>query len=359
LCETTQKIFKFCKMFENHPNYKVIHYGHNKASTKAALQVNITSDEVLSSVYGATLNNKNYEHYDLAHQVFRANAKREIIARKAKGDFLIAFWKDAEAIATEVNIENDLIVVEPSVSSSSAFSLFRCYESYPLKAAYTGTEGMSKKEPRWYWRVVPAGFDVSEYKSVSKEPWAVCVGDVETFCGLRQVIDVCSRAGVKLKVCVELSPAAIELKEWPPHVEYIGKVDRKIQLELFSKASFGFSMNSYWEAFNSTVVEMMLSGCVPITIDAGALTEYIVDGVNGYRCNTVGDMTCAIRHISAVDRNKMRNFAIANFSLESTRKKYERAFADFSDVLEGKGWFEEHSRDWVTGLGLDYKALYV
>jgi hypothetical protein len=60
-----------------------------------------------------------------------------------------------------------------------------------------------------------------------------------------------------------------------------------------------------------------------------------------------------------VDRNKMRNFAQANFSLESVRKKYERAFADFSDVAHGKGWFEEHSREWATGLGLNYKALYV
>lgn len=84
LCETTQKIFRFCKMFENHPEYRVIHYGHNRSSTSAAEQVNVTSDEVLSSTYGSVLETENKEYYDLAHRVFRSNAIREILKRKKK-----------------------------------------------------------------------------------------------------------------------------------------------------------------------------------------------------------------------------------------------------------------------------------
>ena len=359
LCETTQKIFRFCKMFANHPEYRVVHYGHNKSSASAVEQVNVTSDEVLSSTYGSSLETENKEYYDLAHRVFRSNATREIRARKQKGDFLLAFNLDAKGVADEVNVDGDMLVVETSVNYAEAFSLFRCYESYPLKAAYTGTEGMSKKEPRWYWRVVPASFDVSEYKSQPKEHWAVCVGESETFCGLRQVVDVCGRAGIKLKLCVVAEPKDLDFTEWPAHVECLGTTSKEQRLELFSRAFFGFSLNALWEAFNTDVVEMLLSGCIPITMDAGALTEYVVDGVNGFRCNTVGDIACAIKNISTVDRNKMRNFAQTNFSLNGAKKKYERAFADFSDVVHGKGWFEEHSRAWITGLGLDYKPLYV
>ena len=84
-CETTQKIFRFCKMFENHPEYRVIHYGHNRSSTCAAEQVNVTSDEVLSSTYGSVLETENKEYYDLAHRVFRSNAIREIRAREPAG----------------------------------------------------------------------------------------------------------------------------------------------------------------------------------------------------------------------------------------------------------------------------------
>ena len=54
----------------------------------------------------------------------------------------------------------------------------------------------------------------------------------------------------------------------------------------------------------------------------------------------------------------MIRFAQENFSLDAVRPKFERAFADFADVANGKGWFELHDRP-LTGLGLDYKALYV
>jgi hypothetical protein len=72
-------------MFENHPEYRVIHYGHNRSSTCAAEQVNVTSDEVLSSTYGSVLETENKEYYDLAHRVFRSNAIREIRAREPAG----------------------------------------------------------------------------------------------------------------------------------------------------------------------------------------------------------------------------------------------------------------------------------
>lgn len=117
-CETTQKIFKFCKIFENHSKYKIIHYGHNKSSTAAQTHVNVTSDEVLYSVLNAADDEFSQGYYDLASRVFRNNAIREILARKAKGDFVLAFDVEAKGITDELNHNNDLVVMEPSVSGA-------------------------------------------------------------------------------------------------------------------------------------------------------------------------------------------------------------------------------------------------
>ena len=357
-CETTQKIFRFCKMFENHPEYRVIHYGHNKSSTSAAEQVNVTSDEVLSSTYGSALETENKEYYDLAHRVFRSNAIREIRKRKQKGDFLLVFNLDAKGVADEVNVDGDMLVVEPSVTSAEAFSFLRCYESYPLKAAFAGTEGVSKEEPRWYWRVVPRSFDLENYRSQEKENWAIYIVDSSNPWGLSQAVQACERVGVKLKVCGTVDLATLGATEWPENVEYLGEISFATKVELLSKAYCGFLMSLRWEPFGPAVIEMMLSGCVPITADLGAMTESIVDGLNGFRCNSLRDMVRAMQHIKNIDRLRMMTFAAENFSSAAVQAKYLRAFSDFELVLNGEGWFDKSAATSHVSLGLNYRALY-
>ena len=353
-CAITQKIYKFCRIFENHPNYKVIHYGHNRSNTPAA-QVNITSDEVLAAVSGVETDSG---YYDLANQVFRKNAIREILARKAKGDFVMVFNYDAKGITDEVNKDNDLIVIEPSVTDDRAFSFFRCYESYPLKAAFAGTEGVSKEDPRWYWRVVPASFELENYKSQSKENWAIYIASDARPWGLSQASQACAHAGIPLKICGEVDFTAMGIAEIPAHVEYLGPVESIVKRDLLSRARCGFLMSLKWEGFGASAVEMMLSGCAPITSDLGAMTEYIVDGVNGFRCNSLRDMVRAIRHTDSIDRSRMMLFAAMNFSVESVKAKYERVFDDFSAVIDGRGWLEESDLIFNTALGLNYRPLY-
>jgi glycosyltransferase involved in cell wall biosynthesis len=118
-------------------------------------------------------------------------------------------------------------------------------------------------------------------------------------------------------------------------------------------------MSLRWEPFGAAVVEMMLSGCVPITADLGAMTECIVDGLNGFRCNSLRDMVRAIRLTDTIDRSKMMTFAATNFAMGAVRPKYQRAFNDFTAVLDGQGWLDKSEQSFSIPLGLDYRALYV
>jgi glycosyltransferase involved in cell wall biosynthesis len=361
-CAFTQKVLKFCEMFKTSSEYRVIHYGHPDSQTVAHEHVSVTSNEVLQQTYGNYDWRKNqfrHSSNDFAHQTFNTNAGAEILKRKKRGDLVLAFWSGTKGACDIANSGNDLIVIEPGIGSGWAFAQFRCYESYPLKGAYAGTQGVSHCNPLWYHRVVPNYFDPRDFDATQeREDYALFVGRLGTNKGLDIAIDACRRLGIRLKVAGQGGPEGIGLTDWPDHVDFIGYADIPTRKALMAKAKFGFLLSTYWEPFGGTAVEMMLSGCVPITTDFGAMTEYIVDGTNGFRCNTMGDILRAIRNIDRIDRAKMALFAFQNFSLAAVKPKFERAFADFRDIWNGKGWYEDHNRALGVGLGLNYAALY-
>lgn len=361
-CAFTQKVLKFLKMFKGHPEYETIHYGHPESITEAAEQVDVTSNEVLERAYGSydwRRHQFKHDRNDFAHQFFNQAAGREIHRRKKRGDMVLAFWGGTQEACTFANSENDLIVVEPGIGCGWAFAPFRCYESYPLKSAFVGTAGVSRCNPEWYHRVVPNYFDVNDFDfGTLRSDYALYIGRIGVNKGLDIAIDACKRMGIRLKVAGQGGPEDLGLKDWPDHVDFIGYADIETRRNLMREARFGFLLSTYWEPFGGTAVEMMMSGCVPIVADSGAMTEYIVDGVNGFRCNTMGDILRAIRLVDRIDRVRIRDFAHANFSLDAVRPKFERAFDDFKDVWNTKGWYEDHNRPIAAGLGLDFAPLY-
>lgn len=361
-CAFTQKVLKFLEMFKDSKQYRTIHYGHPDSQTAAHEHVDVTSNEILAETYGNYDWRKNqfrHDVNDLAHRHFNTTAGAEILKRKQRGDLVLAFWAGTKGACDIANRDGDLIVVEPGIGSGWAFAPYRCYESYPLKSAYAGTQGVSFCDPKWYHRVVPNYFDLRDFDPYQeREEYALYIGRLGTNKGLHIAIDACTRMGIKLKVAGQGGPDGIGLREWPACVEFIGYADIETRKQLMARAKFGFLLSTYWEPFGGTAVEMMLSGCVPICTDAGAMTEYIVDGMNGFRCNTMGDILRAIRLVPKIDRKRMRLFAAENFGFGVVRAKFERAFADFADIWNGAGWYEDHNRPLDTGLGLDYSALY-
>lgn len=362
-CAFTQKVLKFLEMFKDHPEYRTVHYGHPDSITSAHEHVNVTAQDVLQQTYGDHDWRKNHFKYDtndLAHNVYNAWATRSILERKKKGDMILAFWGGTAKTCHDANKDKDMIVIEPGIGSSGAFAEYRCYESYPLMAAYVTTAGVARCHPKWYWRVVPNYFDLRNFDpTLPREDYALYIGRIGVNKGVDIAIDACKRMGIKLKIAGQGGPEGLKLKEWPDHVEYLGYADMEKRKQLMGRAKFGFLLSTYWEPFGGTAIEMMLSGCVPILTDFGAMTEYCVDGLNGFRCSTMGDILKAIRSVDTIDRKRMVQFAQDNFSFDAIRPKFDRAFNDFRDIYRGRGWYEDHNRPIEAGKGLNYRALYI
>jgi glycosyltransferase involved in cell wall biosynthesis len=85
-------------------------------------------------------------------------------------------------------------------------------------------------------------------------------------------------------------------------------------------------------------VEAMLCGTPVVSVDYGAMTETVKDGM-GFRCHTLQDWIDGIEGAKHLDREFIANSAQATYSLEACGKRYDKIFKQI-DALNRKGWYE-------------------
>jgi glycosyltransferase involved in cell wall biosynthesis len=86
-------------------------------------------------------------------------------------------------------------------------------------------------------------------------------------------------------------------------------------------------------------VEAMLCGTPVVSVDYGAMTETIAEGVMGYRCHTLQDWIDGINDVGDLDRAAIAARARATYSLDACGKRYDKIFKQLNDLYR-KGWYE-------------------
>jgi glycosyltransferase involved in cell wall biosynthesis len=94
----------------------------------------------------------------------------------------------------------------------------------------------------------------------------------------------------------------------------------------------------FTEPFGGSGVEGMLCGTPLISVDYGAFTETVVEGVTGYRCHTLKDWLSAIDKVGDLDRTLIASFAQKQYSLSACGSKYAKVFNDLEN-LHNQGWY--------------------
>lgn len=107
---------------------------------------------------------------------------------------------------------------------------------------------------------------------------------------------------------------------------YIGKVGVKERKQWMGSARGTFVLTRYIGPFEGVHAESMLCGVPVITTDFGVFPETVENGFNGYRINSMNDIYHAIENVDKLDRQAIRDFAIATFSLDAIVPQYERYF---------------------------------
>lgn len=105
-----------------------------------------------------------------------------------------------------------------------------------------------------------------------------------------------------------------------PNIHFIGFIHGETKANVLASCDVYCSPAPY-ETFGRTLVEAMASGIPAVTVDSGGVSDYLIDGVNGYLVppNKVEGLTNAIAKVLASNNTEMIQRALQDakqFSLE-------------------------------------------
>lgn len=227
----------------------------------------------------------------------------------------------------------NMLTVEFGVGYGGVFAPFRVFESYAWMHAVYGAQAQGgdphQADGRFYDAVIPNYFDVDEFPAGPGGPGYAFVGRLIDRKGPAIAAQVCEHLGAELIIAGDGIPPA-----YGRHVGVVGPAQRAA---IMGQAAALFVPTLYVEPFGGVAVEAMLCGTPVITTDWGAFTETVVDGVTGFRCHTLAEFVDAAQAARELDREAIRDYAVARYSLEAVAPQYEKYFERLAG-LWGDGW---------------------
>lgn len=292
----------------------------------------------------------------------------ELSKRVKKGDFILhPFGRAHESLVTHFPHAHH---VESGIGySDKPFNCWRIYESETWRHYHWGRWDHDGSVPRddkginrYYSWVVPNYFDLDDWTvGTGKGDYVVYMGRITPEKGMtviaamiRELANRCKRTGEVPPRFVFAGQGNFEhevmrhvLSDPKPedhclNIEYVGPVHGRARSDLIGNARCMLMPTNFIEPFAGSGVEAMICGTPLLSVDYGAFTSTVIEGVTGYRCNTLGDWIAGIEASKHLDRAKVASITRERYSLEACAKLYDRAFKQVSDI-DRKGWYTSES----------------
>ena len=275
------------------------------------------------------------------------NAIAEIKKRGKPKDFVCLIGGSCQSPI--VNALPEYLCMEFGVGYKGIYAPFRVFESYAWMHHVYGLQKIENGQS--YDCVIPNYFDPLDFpdpKDVVPEDYFLYIGRMITRKGAHIAVEATGVAGKKLKMAgqgfTEVKDGVYKSKEFEvsgKHIEYMGVVDAKQRFDLMSKAKAVFVLTQYLGPFEGVQAEANLCGTPVITTDWGCFTENVIDGMNGYRTRTMAEILWAMENVDKLDRTKIREFAIKNWSMDRVKYQYQAYFEQLATLWD-KGWYNKH-----------------
>jgi glycosyltransferase involved in cell wall biosynthesis len=155
--------------------------------------------------------------------------------------------------------------------------------------------------------------------------------------GVLQAIEVAKRADIRLIL------AAAENEYYrdtvAPHVDgqriiYAGEADFAAKVKLFGGARALLYPVQSREPFGLVLAEAMACGTPVAALDRGAVREVVDDGITGVIFDSVEDLSAGLRRVFDLDRQRVRERAVARFGVDRMVGEYE---AVYRRLVSGQG----------------------
>jgi len=335
-CAFTGKALRFPKMMQKY-GYHIIEYSNEGSESSADEKVVMMRDAEFNKLYGSRKDSDFYGDNATigseGHKLFEDRLVSEMRQRIQPGDIVCHPFGHAHQIL--MNVFNQNRHVETGIGYPTLMpDSFRIFESYAWMHYHQGKEGRNGKNYEW---VVPNYYDLDDWEPNTNKP-----GEYLAFLGR-----ITQLKGIDtIKAIADYSPWPIVLHgqgdqtPWShPNIEYRGPISGRDRSDFLRNARALLAPTVFTEPFCGMSVEAMLCGTPIISVNYGAMTETVTEGVMGYRCHTLQDWLDAIDAVGDLDRSVIADIARSRWSLEACGKRYDKIFKQLDD-LNRKGWYE-------------------
>lgn len=227
--------------------------------------------------------------------------------------------------------------VEFGVGYGGVFSKYRVYESHAWRHMHMGAQGhITQVDGNFADAVIPGYLDPALFpQGTGSGDYFLYIGRLIDRKGYQIAVDVCKHLNVPLVMAGPGKP--------PAGVEYVGVVGPEDRAKLMGKAKAVFVPTLYIEPFGNVNIEAQACGTPVITTDWGAFTETVIQGVTGWRCNSLNEFVQAAKNVDQFDRDLIRRTALSRYSLDVVGLQYEQYFIRLLTMLT-KGWDYIHAQ---------------
>lgn len=344
-CAYTQKIVNLCRMLRLNGDH-VTFYGMEGSEVECDESVCVLSEKTWRGQFG------NYDWHQTqfntgegkgpAWEEFRKRATVEVQKRLQFRDFVLCsqgLWHKPIVDG----LRGRFATVESGIGYRGIFAPYKVFESYSWMHFLYGMKRID--DGGSYDTVIPNYYDQNDFEfQPSKSNYCLFIGRLVKRKGVQIAVEATKRMGMRLIVAGQKTPET--RPEWlkEKHVEYIGVADLKTRSKLMGNARAVLVPTLYIEPFGGVAVEAQLCGTPAISSDWGAFPETVLQGITGYRCNTMAEYVQAIRNIvkGEISGRTCREWAESNFSLGVIAKRYRHYFERIWDLWDERqgigGW---------------------
>ena len=218
----------------------------------------------------------------------------------------------------------------PHVSAISDY-----YRYFPDAHYVCISDAQCKQESMPKMRTIYHGINLSLYDLVErKQQYLSFIGRIAPIKGTHLAIEVAKRTGIPLKIAGDVQPMYREYFEQKirPHidgklVEYIGLADLQAKNELLGNSMAMLFPIQWNEPFGLVMVEAMACGTPVLAMPGGSVPEVIQDGVSGYICRTVREMSKRVGDLN-FNPARVRHYVEENFSIEKMVRQYVAVYQE-------------------------------
>jgi len=243
------------------------------------------------------------------------------------------------------------LTAETGIGYRGSYAKFRAFESaYIQNFTYGSQHPFKSLNGNYYDRVIPNYFDPDDITySTEKRDYFLYIGRIIKRKGIVTAYLISKELGIPLVIAGQdgkidrdgslYNDFRIQKGNW----EYIGFADIERRKELMAHARATIVATEYLEPFAGTHIESMLSGTPVITTDFGVFPSTVLQGLNGFRCNTLNDFIRAGRNVIKLNPLLVRKSA-EQYLMDNVKYLYQKWFTDLYKVYEStidktkKGW---------------------